>query len=104
MAPHDGTRRPLTRKWGIRVAALSLVAGLCAACSSGSGSSSASDTSKSGQAVDITIVDGSTAASAILPYFAETAGIFKKYNINATVKFVGAGLALPQLASGKAQF
>jgi NitT/TauT family transport system substrate-binding protein len=104
MAPHDGTRRPLPRKWGLRVAALSLVAGLCAACSSGSGSSSASDTSKSGQAVDITIVDGSTAASAILPYFAETAGIFKKYNINATVKFVGAGLALPQLASGKAQF
>lgn len=104
MAPHDGTRRPLPRKWGIRVAALSLVAGLCAACSSGSGSSSASDTSKSGQAVSITIVDGSTAASAILPYFAETAGIFKKYNINATVKFVGAGLALPELASGKAEF
>lgn len=106
MAPRERTRRPLQRKWAARAAALSLIAGLATACGGGSGSSSASGTATgaSNQPVDITIVDGSTAASAILPYFAQTAGIFKKYNINATVKFVGAPLAMPELASGKAQF
>lgn len=121
MAPHDGTRRPLQRKWVVRAGALTLVAGLATACSSGAssttgsgasgsavptGSASAASASQSASAapVDIKIVDGSTAASAILPYYAETAGIFKKYNINATVDFVGAPLAMPELASGKAQF
>jgi len=91
---------------------LSLVAGLATACSSegssaptgGAGSSGAADTAAAQQPVDITIVDASTASSSILPYYAMKAGIFKKYNINATVKFVGSSLAMPQLASGKAQF
>lgn len=106
MAPRERTRRPLQRKWAARAAALSLIAGLVTACGGGSGSSSASGTATgaSNQPVDITIVDGSTAASAVLPYYAQTAGIFKKYNINATVKFVGAPLAMPELGSGKAQF
>lgn len=101
------------------MAVLSLAAGLAAACSSsGGGSGSAAPSSGGGGSasgaaagsgsanapVDITIVDGSTAASAILPYYAQTAGIFKKYNINVTVKFVGAPLAMPELGSGKAQF
>lgn len=104
MAPHDGTRRPLQRRWVVTVAVLSLTVGLATACGGGSGSSGASGALTSSKPVDITIVDGSTAASAILPYFAETAGIFKKYNINATVKFVGSPLAMPELASGKVQF
>jgi NitT/TauT family transport system substrate-binding protein len=92
------------------MAALSLAAGLAAACSSGGGSGSAAPSGggaasgASSAPVDITIVDGSTAASAILPYYAQTSGIFKKYDVNATVKFVGAPLAMPELGSGKAQF
>jgi NitT/TauT family transport system substrate-binding protein len=108
MAPHDKTRRHLSSRWVARAAVLSLVAGLAAACSSGGTSSAPSGGGSASSAanapVDITIVDGSTAASAILPYYAQTAGIFKKYNINATVKFVGAPLAMPELGSGKAQF
>lgn len=54
--------------------------------------------------VNVDIVDGSTAASSILPYFAERTGIFRRYHINATIDFVGSAIALADLASGKAQF
>lgn len=52
----------------------------------------------------VTIVNGSSAASSILPLFAQQAGIFKKYGIDANVQVLGSALALSQLATGKAQF
>lgn len=54
--------------------------------------------------VSINIVDGSPGASTVLPYFAMRTGIFRRYHINATVSYVGASLALSDLASGKSQF
>jgi ABC-type nitrate/sulfonate/bicarbonate transport system substrate-binding protein len=53
---------------------------------------------------NITIVVGSSAASSILPAFAQQAGIFRKYGIDAKVQVLSSALALSQLATGNAQF
>lgn len=103
--PMTVVRRPIGWKLSVTalVAALGLSTPAVLAAQAGAQAAHAKK-KKPVPTLSINIVDGSTAASSILPYFAQWTGIFKRYHIKATIDFVGSAIALADLASGKAQF
>ena len=95
-----------TSRLNMRVVACAVLVTAAAVCLTGGAASTTNHASakKSVPLTDVNIVIASTAASSILPKFAQVAEIFRHYHINAKISFLSSSLALTELATGQAQF